>query len=222
MILWKNAISMPNAKNGNRRKNGPYSNNAISMQHKKKWKKTKNRQKWRCPRPKYTLGGPGRPPQPEFASKITARRVNFSGNPQPKLIFGGFPFFLIFCSFFFPIFSFFWKKWHCPRPKYTLGGPGRPPQPEFASKIRARRVNFSGNSQPKLRFGVFSFFLFSFPFQFSFFWKNGAVFLCSWEYRDDDCGEKGKTEGKEESTSILIHPLTPDRPPLRPWLISSK
>ena len=60
----------------------------------------------------------------------------------------------------------------------------------------------------------FRFFVFfSFPF---FFWKNGAVFLCSWEYRDDDCGEKGKTEGKEESTSILIHLLTPDRPPLRP------
>ena len=54
----------------------------------KNMKKIKNRQKWRCYRPKYTLGGPGRPPQPEFASKIGARRANFSGNSQPKLRFG--------------------------------------------------------------------------------------------------------------------------------------
>ena len=97
-------------KSGNRRKNGPYSKNAISMQHKKYGKNIKNRQKWRCSKPKYTLGGPGRPPQPEFASKIRARRVNFSGNSQPKLRFGVFSFFL----FSFPFqFSFFLKKWRC-------------------------------------------------------------------------------------------------------------
>ena len=40
----------------------------------------KNHQKWRCHGPKYTLGGPGRPPQPKFASKIMARRTNFPDN----------------------------------------------------------------------------------------------------------------------------------------------
>ena len=68
----------------------------------KKYKKIENRQKWRCYRPKYTLGGPGRPPQPEFASKIGVRRVNFSGSAQTKLRFG------VFCVFFcFQLSSFF-------------------------------------------------------------------------------------------------------------------
>ena len=68
------------------------------------------------------------------------------------------------------------QQWRCYRPKSSLGGPGRPPQPEFASKITARCVNFSGNSQPKLRFGVFFCFFVLFSFQFSvFFEKNGTV-----------------------------------------------
>ena len=87
-------------------------------------KKIKNRQTWRCYRPKYSLGGPGRPPQPEFASKITARRVNFSGNSQPKLRFGGFSFFLFFCSFFFPIFCFFWKNGTVSGPNTLSEAPG--------------------------------------------------------------------------------------------------
>ena len=73
-------------------------------------KNVKHRETWRCYGPKYSLGGPGRPPQPEFASKITARRANFSGNSQPKLRFDAFLFFLFFCSFFFPIFCFFWRQ----------------------------------------------------------------------------------------------------------------
>ena len=74
------------------------------------------------------------------------------------------------------------QKLRCHRPKYILGGPGRPPQPEFASKIKARRDDFSGNPQPKLRFGVFFvflFFLFFCPSNFVFFSQNGNVFLCS-------------------------------------------
>ena len=68
-------------------------------------KKIKNRQKWRCQRPKYSLGGPGRPPQPEFASKITARRVNFSGSAQPKLRFD------VFCLvFLFRFLSSFFEN----------------------------------------------------------------------------------------------------------------
>ena len=68
----------------------------------------KNRQKLRYYKPKYTLGGPGRPPQPEFASKIGARRANLCDNWYTK------PRFCVFFTFFFvyvlfPILVFFEK-----------------------------------------------------------------------------------------------------------------
>ena len=144
-------------KSGNRRKNGPYSKNAISMQHKKNDRKQKIVKNGTVLGPNTLSEAPG-----DLRSR----------NLHPK------------------------------------SGP-------VASTFLVIR-----NQNWDLAF--FRFFCFLFLSNFLFFWKNGAVFLCSWEYRDDDCGEKGKTEGKEESTSILIHLLTPDRPPLRPCLISSK
>ena len=75
----------------------------------KKKKTIENCQTSREYRPKYTLGGPGRPPQPEFACKIGARRVNFSGSAQQKLRFG--IFFVFFPVFFLSKFQFFFEKW---------------------------------------------------------------------------------------------------------------
>ena len=99
-------------------KKGPYWENAVSTQHTKKIQNEKC-QTWRCYRPKYTLGGPGRPPQPEFASQIGARRANFSDNTWKKLRFSGCLSFCLFRSFF--LFRDFlktsWnsakKKWKC-------------------------------------------------------------------------------------------------------------
>ena len=51
----------------------------------------------------------------------------------------------------------------------------------------------------------FRFFCFLFLSNFFFFWKNGAVFLCSWEYRDDEWWERkdGRQGGKH------VNPYTP-------------
>ena len=73
-----------------------------------------------------------------------------------------------------------WKnrqKWRCYRPKYSLGGPGRPPQPEFASKIRSVASTFLVIRNQNWDLAFFRFFCFLFLSNFLFFWKNGAVFF---------------------------------------------